>query len=245
MISFHKKFNLLLMSLCSFAALLILSSCSLFQTKISSRQMQDIKKIAVISDLGDILHYHYAGATSLRNRHQPIKLAWNVDAQIADSLVKNLQKNTSFEKVDVVGSEFTQRPYFDQLITAKRNGEKIEPFLQKLWDQGYDTLILVQAWRQIEDSTLEPGYGVHYDNRLLVHDQNFYLTAKIRVFKTQKKKELKSLDLWENPFLSLDSFAKRKTFQEWPENDLKSLQENVQRQNDTQIQRVLHNFGFL
>lgn len=222
-----------------------LFSCSIFKEKISSKNLQYMKKLAIISDLGPELNYHYAGATALRNREKKIPIEWNLDSTIEQIVVSQLKKNTHYEILEAKGTDFPKHPHFDQLVTLKKNGADIQPHLEKLLSEGYDALVLVQAWRQTEDTTINPGYGIFYDNRLLVHDQNFYLSARIRVYSTHKKNELSSIDLWKNPFIEIESFPKRKNFEEWPPADLATLKSMVEQKLTNEIPFRLQKLGLL
>lgn len=234
----NKKFLLTL-------TLFVLCSCSSFKEKISSKNLAHVKKIAIISDLGSTLHYHYAGTTAFRNREQNISLDWGLDNLIAKELSTLLKQNPHFVLVDIKGEKFTKKPHFDQLVTAKKSGAKIEPYLEQLLNEGYDGLIIVQAWRQSEDNTIIPGYGIYYDNRLLIHEQNLYLTAKIRVYSAHKKTQLSSIDLLKNHFLSLEHYPKRKKYEEWPAQDLNVLKEDLHKKITTELPQRLSQLGLL
>lgn len=236
----HKKISYLFMTL---LITNFISSCSLFSSKIPGKEKEKIKKIAILSDLGTKFNYEYAGAIAARNRHQDFTGPWDMDQQIGNALLETLKTNSQYEKIELVGGELSKRPYFDQMITAKRNGEKIKPYLEKLATMGFDTFIIVQTWRQLEDSSLTPGYGFHYDNRLLIHDQNFYLTAKVRVYNILSKKEIAALDFWENPFLPLEDFAKRKTYQEWPAEEIEKIKNKVNEINTSAAKKVIARLG--
>lgn len=225
--------------------LLLLNSCTVFQEKISTKNLSHLKKIVILSDLGSTMQYHYAGATALRNREQQVQIDWNIDNFIAQTIQSSLKKNPHFEALEIKGPDLPKQPYFDQLVTAKKNGEEITPYLEQLLQQGFDGLILVQSWRQLEDTTINPGYGIFYDNRLLVHDQNLYLTARIRVYSTHKKTEISSIDIFKNPFIELESFSKRKTFQEWPSSDLNSLKTQLEQKLTNEIPFRLIKLGLL
>jgi hypothetical protein len=228
-----------------FCIIPILFSCSSLNEKISYKNLSHLKKIAVISDLGSDLNYHYAGATALRNREQKVGVPWELDSFITQTISTQLKKNTHFELIEIKGAEFKTHPHFDQLITAKKSGADLRPYLDQLLQEGFDGLILVQAWRQVEDTTIHPGFGIFYDNRLLVHDQNFYLTAKMRVYSTHKKNELSSIDLLKNPYIELENFPKRKTFAEWPEADLTTLKSMVEQKLINEIPFRLIKLGLI
>ena len=225
--------------------LLLLTSCAAFKEKISTKNLNHLKKIIIISDLGPSIQYHYAGATALRNREQQMPINWNLDHTITQIIHSHLKQNPHFEVLEIKGADLPTHPYFDQLITAKKNGAEITPYLEQLLQQGFDGLVLVQAWRQIEDTTIKPGYGVFYDNRLLVHDQNLYLTARIRVYSTHKKTELSSIDMFKNPYIELESFPKRKQFEEWPTSDLNSLKDQLEQKLTHEIPFRLKKLGLL
>lgn len=218
-------------------------SCSFYHGKLSKKERNNIIKIALYSDLGPKLNYDYAGSMSYKNKHQEIQSPWDMDQIIGNALLEALKVNPKYEKIELVGGELNKHPYFDQMIFAKRNGEKIKPYLEKLETLGFDTFIIVQTWRQLEDSSLTPGYGFHYDNRILVHDLNFYLTAKIRIYDVKIKKEISATDIWENPYIDLKDFQKKKTFQEWLPTDLEKVKMIVQEHTNKNVKRVLANYG--
>lgn len=224
---------------------LLLSSCSVFKQKISAKNLVQLKKIAVISDLGPILHYHYAGATSFRNRHQEIVNSWDLDSSIVNNALELLKKNPQFELIEIKGSNFSKKPHFDQLVNIKKNGAAIEPYLNQLKDEGFDGLILIQAWRQTEDETITPGYGIYYDNRLLIHEQKFYFTAKIRVYSTHKKIELSSTDFLAEPYTELKSYPMRKKYEEWPIEDMAKIKEELNLKLASELPRALTRLGLI
>lgn len=221
------------------------ASCTLFQEKISSKNLTQLKKIAILSDLGPILHFHYAGATSFKNRYQTISTDWNIDTLVNQTSLELLKNNTSYQLVEIQGNDFSKKPHFDQLIKAKKNGAKIDPFLAQLSKEGFDGLILIQAWRQKEDTNITPGYGIYYDNRLLIHDQFLYLTAKIRVYNTHKKMEVSSTDLLSEPYLDLKEFPKRKKYDEWSSSEIIQLKELLFKDVTKELPKSLKRLGLI
>ena len=220
-------------------------SCSLFSEKISSEKLSQIKNIAIFSDLGDLLYFSYAGGISYKNHLEKVTSPWPIDSQIQTQILNTLKDSKKYETVKIVDESSNNRPLFDQMITLKRNGEKIKNFLIKLHDQGFDTLIIVQAWKQVEDENVEAGFGIFYNNRLLIHEQNFYLTAKVRVYDTASRTEFASGDLFKKPFISIDHLPKKRHWSDWQTNDLQNIKSLFDEKISNETQNTLEKLGLI
>jgi hypothetical protein len=119
---------------------------------VSEEELPKIKKIGVVSTLGNTFNVIYIGFTVFNNSSSKAKVnEWNVDKYIVDASLAELQKNPNFTSVAFQDNGMT----IDDLRSDKG---------KKMWEaaaqQGLDTLVIIYPSVSDNYRIFTPGYGL-------------------------------------------------------------------------------------
>jgi hypothetical protein len=151
------------------------SSAGLFSGSLSAKDAAGVHKIAVISMLGDTLHFDTMALTAFGNkRYQASVPQWEMDAAVTEHTVQELKEHGHFSaEVLQLASAKVGWQEFAGLVGLSSDGRKA--ILRQAEAQGADTVLLIVRETNAHESSISAGFGLW--NRHVLGKDHIYLMA--------------------------------------------------------------------
>jgi hypothetical protein len=146
--------------------MLLLGGCASTQDSINAPQLSEIKKIGIVSLVGNQLHREYIGLTAFNNESESLDIStWNIDKEYETQLQNELTKighflisQVSQDKVKEFDSVYNLNGPWDAPAFHTPNWGAIEEKLRSFaHEHSFDSLILVVA----SPTNNNGGLGLH------------------------------------------------------------------------------------
>jgi hypothetical protein len=114
-----------------------------FTTTLSDTDAKQIKRLALVSTLGDTLHARQVGLTAFQNKSFDARVAtWNLDVSVTTKLKERIIANSKISG-DI-----------ESLIPSSSDKKAI---LDAARDKGFDAVLVIRGEGNVHDSSIVPG----------------------------------------------------------------------------------------
>jgi hypothetical protein len=148
----------------------------LFSASISSQDVREIKRLAVVSTLGDTVHGRSVGLTVFQNKSfdAPVP-GWNLDAALARAIAQGI----------VAGGRIG-----GDVLSIATQSTKDSDIVREAGAQGFDAVLIVLPEENVHDRSL--GSGVTLLHRKLpgVDKVHPCIVGTVRVFRASDGKQI-------------------------------------------------------
>jgi hypothetical protein len=169
-VNIKSPIKLILISL----AFTALTSCAL-PGKIKSTEMNAVRKIAVVSELGNTFKGSFTATTIIGNKNFKADVSdWQVDAVLVETAISTLQR--------------TGRTAF--ALPASDVKPDIQQQLESARVNGADSLILVSPSRYDNQADFPEGYGLHRRKIFHIDKTCVYSLFTVKIYNTTTGKPI-------------------------------------------------------
>jgi hypothetical protein len=163
--------------------LLLLVSCANLKREVSIDDLKQIKKIAVVSSMGDEFTMTFIGSNIFANKTESVKVQdWKIDEHAQNDLIKMLSESKKYEKVAPLAGKF------DRLELQSK--EKRIPLLVRAKDQGFDAIIILMPTSYDNAKMVRPGYGMQRHHAQESPAEFTYMLASLNVIKVETGEQI-------------------------------------------------------
>jgi hypothetical protein len=162
----------------------------LFSHKIDPKDLAGIKRVAVLSRLGDTFHASWVGITVFNNKFFDVPVPeWGIDPYVEQTVHDDLAALSQFsaEPLDVTGLDLPTLYHKHGAVTHSQ--EVVEVMLGQARKQGADALLIVDLSRW-PDTYRFHGFGFGAFRRTLVSKGCIYTSFLMTLFRVDSGKSV-------------------------------------------------------
>lgn len=163
--------------------LLFIGSCANLKREVTIDDLKNIKRIAVVSSMGDEFTMTYIGSNIFANKSETVKIKdWKIDEHAQNDLIKMLSDSKKYEQVAPLAGKF------DRLELQSK--EKRLPLLIRAKDQGFDAIIILMPTSYDNAKMVRPGFGMQRHHAQISPAEFVYMLASLNVIKVETGEQI-------------------------------------------------------
>ena len=161
----------------------LIASCSNLKREVSVDDLKKIKRIAIVSSMGDEFTMTFIGSNIFANKTESVQIKdWKIDSEAEKTMIKNLLTSKKYEKVELLKGKFSR--------TELQSKEMRLPLLALAKEQGFDSILILMPTSYDNAKMIRPGYGMQRHHAQESPGPFVYMLASLNLFDVETGKQI-------------------------------------------------------